>query len=114
MITRLALETAGYREFPNPMSRDAWDAKMFQKRFVDDNGTRYFINVGEYVWSQFSYVRSGPRFSYEPDVHLYTGNGDSLFRMVVQDEAALASVEALEIFVENIWTKLGAGYYETY
>lgn len=112
MITREALETAGYREFPNPMSRDAWDAKMFQKRFKDGQGTRYFINVGEYDWAQFSHLRSVTRFSYEPEITIYTGNGDSSFRMLVQDDGALASVEALEMFVENIWTKLGAGYYE--
>lgn len=112
MISRPSLETAGYRQCRNPMQRDDWNAWLFQKRFNDKQGTRYFIDVMEYDWQQFAHRLSDTRFSYEPHVTIYTGNGDASFRMIVQDDAACASIEGLEIFVENIWTKLGAGYYE--
>lgn len=112
VITREALEAAGYRPYPNPLRNDDWNAVLFQKRFKDEHGTRYFIDLIEYDWQKVAHFRDGPRFTYEPTISIYTGDGDTLFRMIVQDHAACASIRVLEMFVLEVWTKLGAGYYE--
>jgi hypothetical protein len=84
---------------------------LFQKRVRDDRGTRYFVDVYEYDWL---YLRPAdlPRFSYEAQVHFYTGDGDSMLKCTIQDDGAMTSPEALEEFVTDLYSKIGAGHYE--
>lgn len=110
MIDRESLVAAGYRE--HTMHNDGFNKVcLFQKRVRDDRGTRYFVDVYEYDWL---YLRPAdlPRFSYEAQVHFYTGDGDSMLNCTIQDDGAMTSPEALEEFVTDLYSKIGAGHYE--
>jgi hypothetical protein len=113
MLSRETLDAAGYKRNVNPMRRDNWDQFFYQKRFRDERGTRYFIDVYEYDWSILPRnTRTGPRFTYVAKIHFYTHEEDPLAVVEVQRDDAYDSTTALEAFVETIWTKLGAGHYE--
>lgn len=110
MIDRDSLWTAGYREFS--MDKDTFHKKtLFQKRVQDDKGTCYFVDVYEYDWFGMRGLDM-PRFSYEPQVYFYKGDGESMLVITVQDDAAKATPETLEAFVADLYTKIGAGHYE--
>jgi len=113
MITVETLESAGYTRYPNPTRDGAWNPWVWQKRFRDEVGTRYFIDVTQYDWHALPNVHSRPsRYSYEADVDLYDENEDTTMRVKVLSERATASVEALEAWVENLWRVTSSGYYE--
>ena len=113
MITVETLESAGYLVYPNPTRDGAWNPWVWQKRFRDEVGTRYFIDVTQYDWHALPACAARPvRYDYEVNVHLYDENEDTTMRVTVLSERATASVEALEAWVENLWRVTSSGYYE--
>ena len=111
MINKTALTDAGYRVYK---THD--DLTLFQKPVRDERGIRYFIDAYEYDWSKFPgvWMDTDREASYEVQVHLYkSGEQDDvlMLRIVVLDEDAKSSVQALEEYVDRLWHALNAGYY---
>jgi len=102
---------AGYRRYENPTRDGESNRWLFQKRVRDQQGTRYFIDIVEYDWSAYS-QRTGDRFSYEASVHYYVDDGLPTCVVSCQDDGANASIEALEAYFDQVWTRLELGYYE--
>lgn len=116
MLTEEALVESGYKRFRNPVADRLYpDFNQFgyQKRVSDEKGHRYFIDVIQYNWKSVPGY-PGPQLSYQPEVHLYTREGEALLRVIVLSETYCASVEALEAYVEQLWRTTGAGYYERF
>ncbi len=116
MLTEEALVESGYKRFQNPIP-DRLDPEFnrfgYQKRVSDSKGHRYFIDVIQYNWKNVPGY-PGPQLTYEPEVHLYTGDGQALIRVTVLNDAHSSSVEALEAYVDQLWRQTGAGYYERF
>lgn len=111
MITAEHLLAAGFRKYKNGMSNGAWNNWLFQKRIRDEKGTRYFIDVIQYDWSMYSH-RIGEPLAYEASVHFYTGDGEIYSVVTCMDDNIRNSIDAIEMFFDNMWSKLELGYYE--
>ncbi len=82
---------------------------LYQKRIEDDKGTKYFIDIYEYMLNLKDYpdyksyearlVTSLKNDTYNLNILLYGINDDT-------------SIEQLEKDIDEIWTKLGCDYYE--
>lgn len=106
-ITAMALEAAGYKKFNDGFSQHKlgdWYRCSYQKRFEDEYGIRYFISVIYYVANihgefldKFSpsvqFNRKGTVF----DVNMLHGK---------------ESLEEMEAFFYDLWTKMNVNYYE--
>ena len=102
MITEQDLLDHGYKRYKNPLNHGAVDHWFFQKRFTDDVGTRYFIDVYQYDWKHVSHgVRQD--ISYEARVNFYDADGMSILQCTIMDDGARESVEALEQFVDSLY-----------
>ena len=102
MINREELIKHGYKTYD---SDDLYNAVcLYQKRIKDDKGTKYFIDIYEYMLkSKDSYearlVTSLKDDTYSINILLYC----------IDDNT---TIEQLETDIEDIWTKLGCDYYE--
>lgn len=110
MITATQLESVGYRKYPNRLKQYA--RGMYQKRFDDTEGQKYFINFYEYdnrkdgrhlhpIMNIFSYSSSA-QFN---DRHGNTFNVECLTN---------DSIESVEAFFERVWRQLDCEYYELF
>ena len=116
MICRESLELNGYRKYPNPLAESRWNSWFYQKAVRDDQGIRYFIDIQEYNYTELPMagLQKGG-WKYEPDIVLYGPQvGECVLRVKVCDISATASVASLEAYVDQLWHKLGCGYYELY
>lgn len=103
----------GYKQYP-PISLFYSDSvvAMFQKRFDDDFGKRYFINVLK--WSH-DYIPVNRRdewwkpFSYEYEVSVTMSDNDNGLDLKFHSSWTL---EEVENFMEDFFTKMKPNYYE--
>lgn len=111
------LEAAGYKWF-----EDTWKNSLrgFQKRFRDDNGTKYFITG--YHWN-FGLVypdRADDRDQYSFDVQFTVDKGgksqtiDLRYSadMLPNEWRPVTTLKEVEEFYEKAWKDFGAEYYE--
>lgn len=83
---------------------------LYQKRIKDDKGTKYFIDIYEYMLKSNKY--HDDYRSYE--ARLVTSLKDDTYSLnillyCIDDNT---TIEQLEKDIEDIWTKLGCDYYE--
>lgn len=102
MINRKELIKHGYKTYDSDVLYNAMC--LYQKRIKDDKGTKYFIDIYEYMLkSKDSYearlVTSLKDDTYSINILLYC----------IDDNT---TIEQLEKDIEDIWTKLGCDYYE--
>lgn len=104
----------GYKPYsPTGLDNDSIVAK-FQKRFDDDFGKKYFIDVSK--WSQY-YVPESRRDSWwTPYVYEY-----DVYTSMNEDENPIYlkfgtswSLEQVEDFMENFFEKIKPNYYESW
>ena len=103
----------GYKQYP-PISSfyNDYIVAMFQKRFDDDFGKKYFINVLK--WSH-DYVPQCRRdewwspFSYEYEVQVTIGKNENGLDLKFHSSWTL---EEVENFIENFFEKMQPNYYE--
>ena len=101
----------GYKKYP-PTYYSNYVVAMFQKRFDDDFGKKYFINVLK--WSH-DYVPTCRRdewwepFSYEYEVQVTMSENDNGLDLKFHSSWTL---EEVEIFIEEFFEKMKPNYYE--
>ena len=102
----------GYKKYP-PTHYSDYVVALFQKRFDDDFGKKYFINVLK--WSH-DFVPTYRRdkwwtpFSYEYEVQV-TMLGDDEKSLDLQFHSSW-TLEEVENFIEDFFVKMKANYYE--
>lgn len=108
MINREELIKHGYKTYDSDGLYNA--VCLYQKRIKDDKGTKYFIDIYEYMLkSKDNYDKCK---SYE--ARLVTSLKDDTYSLnillyCIDDNT---TIEQLEKDIDDIWTKLGCDYYE--
>ena len=102
MINREELIKHGYKTYDSGVLYNA--IRLYQKRIKDDKGTKYFIDIYEYMLKS--------KDSYE--ARLVTSLKDDTYSInilfyCIDDNT---TIEQLEKDIEDIWIKLGCDYYE--
>lgn len=113
MVDERLLER-GYKQYkPTPFDNESIVAR-FQKRFDDDFGKKYFIDVLK--WSQ-EYVPVDRRdkwwkpFVYEYDVQVSVGENENPINL---EFFSSWTIEDVEEFMENFFEKMQPNYYESW
>lgn len=106
----------GYKEYlPTPVFDNESIVKKFQKRFDDDFGKKYFIDVAK--WSH-DYVPVHRRdkwwipFSYE--YHLYVSMFGEEEKPIYLQFGTSWTLEEVEKFAEDFFDKMEPNYYESW
>lgn len=106
----------GYKEYkPNPVLDSNSIVKKFQKRFDDDFGKKYFIDVTK--WSH-DYVPVSRRdkwwtpFSY--GYHLYVTMFGEEEKPIYLEFGTSWTLEEVEKFAEDFFNKMEPNYYESW
>lgn len=106
----------GYKEYlPNPVLDNESIVKKFQKRFDDDFGKKYFIDVAK--WSH-DYVPVSRRdkwwtpFSYA--YHLYVSMFEEEEKPIYLEFGTSWTLEEVEKFAEDFFNKMEPNYYESW
>lgn len=105
----------GYKEYkPTPVLDNESIVKKFQKRFDDDFGKKYFIDVAKWSHDYVPVSRRGKwwtQFSYA--YHLYT----SMFeeeKPIWIELGTSWTLEEVEKFAEDFFTRMEPNYYESW
>lgn len=98
MITQDQLTTAGYRKYP-PTGRQ-YATAMYQKRFDDAEGKKYFIQFYEYA--AIGYLDPNVRHHYGGDAQFKDRYGNTFNVECLTNE----SIEQVEDFFESVWSLL--------
>lgn len=111
MITREDLIASGYKPFTSKILSQYSD-KGYQKCLRDEKGKKYYITLIEYDWDQFpeAVQQKGYRYSYAPETQFNTQDGTVFDLQMLSPE----SIEQMEVFFEDVWTKMNCQYYELY
>lgn len=117
-ITDEELINKGYNRYDPTQFDNRWVCDRFQKRFDDDNGKKYFIDFVKYDntdviehekkrgVSNPDYI---PLYSYEIETQL--NKDDKAFNIELLSHWN-DSLDEVEQFIDEIWTKLKLDYYE--
>lgn len=104
----------GYKQYnPTPFDNSSVVAR-FQKRFDDDFGKKYFIDVLK--WSQ-EYVPVNRRdkwwkpFVYEYETQITMGENENSINL---EFFSFWTIEEVEEFMENFFEKMQPNYYESW
>lgn len=108
MINRQMLVDSGYID-----QGPYYGRKLFQKKFSNHRGVKYFIDIYEYNWELIGVSNREPPFSYQPEITFYDFNCSQLFTMTVTNQDVTKDIDSLEAFVDNVWHTLNLGYYST-
>lgn len=92
---------------------------LLQKKFVDEEGIRYFITVYTYDRTKVKhYLHNGDetierdgRYGYMPHVQFNLGNGKPFFEITMN---AINSIQEVETYYEDFWCTLLKPYCERY
>ena len=104
----------GYRKYPSTPLDDEYIVARFQKRFDDDFGKKYFIDVLR--WSH-DYVPTFYRennwepYSYEYEIHFSMYEEEKSLNLKFFNSWTL---EEVEIFAEDFFNKMKPNYYESW
>lgn len=103
----------GYRKFnPIPRIDNEHVVARFQKRFDDDFGKKYFINVVKWDNSYIPETHRGnwyKLYSYEYDTQFSIGKDDNALDMTFHSSWTL---EQVEDFIESFFKRMKPNYYE--
>ena len=90
------LINAGYREFKDPLNNSDYG---MQKRFRDEKGTKYFINV-------YAYSHNGVE-SFQPEIQYSEGKNPTMNVTLFSED-----LNVIEGMFEALWNFLDKPYYE--
>jgi hypothetical protein len=104
----------GYKQYqPTALDSDIVVA-CFQKRFDDEHGKKYFINVKKNDMSFIPESHRGDywkKFSYDYEVQVTFGEDE---RAVNLEMFSGWSIEQVEKFMDEFFEKMGPNYYESW
>lgn len=102
---------AGYKRYNNHMYKSA--DFLLQKRFDDEIGKKYFIDIWVYEHFNKVYFSNNPGLkpvSFQPEVQFQRGEDMTLdFTLHMKQDSDIADVEQQ---VEHLWVLLEKPYYE--
>ena len=104
------IEKAGYKRFDYLPLFHEGATTFWQKRIVDDIGKKYFIDVYRYDFPEHPYTGDKIPTSYEFSMQ-FCKDGDAL-NVELLSSWNDKSIEEIEAFIEEMWTKLNLDYYE--
>ena len=101
----------GFREYPPTRFEHEGVEKIFQKRYDDDIGKRYFIDISK--WRGGTHPYTGDRFpeSYEYDTQLYSKNKHDAVDIKFHSSWELKDVED---YLKKLFNTGLFDYYETW
>ena len=97
----------GYKEYPPTPFHNSGIVKCFQKRFDDDNGKKYFIDI--HKWDFSGYTDVPDPYPYEYSIQMYKGEDRNAVDLMFHSSWKVEDVEA---FVEKMFHEMGMEYYE--
>ena len=105
----------GYKEYPPTRFDNERIISIFQKRFDDDFGKKYFITVNKWSWEDIPESRRDEwykPFSYEYGVQVSMYEKESYINLkFFSDNWELEEVES---FMEDFFEKMEPNYYENW
>lgn len=101
-MTDQELLERGYTKYPPWRPNKEFCECLFQKRFDDERGKKYFINV-----DKWDFRSAGGNISYEGNVQMSTRDDDLTLTMTFHDWP----IEKIEEFTEWLWQQK-FDYYE--
>lgn len=111
MITSDQLLAAGYQK--HSVHHKQYATCLYQKRFDDKNGKRYFIRFYEYDNRQSKRLRGDhftADFTYSSDAQFKDGYGNTFNVECLTND----SIEQVEEFFERVWKHIPCNYYELF
>ena len=110
-MTDQELFDQGFYEYrPTPFDCDGVET-CFQKRYDDEYGKKYFINVKKWRAWKHPYTGEVTPPSYEYDVQLYKKDGHEAIDLLFHSCWTLSGVEA---YLEKLWNTGMFEHYETF
>jgi hypothetical protein len=106
-ITEKMILEHGYQEYRKSPYESECITKCWQKRFDDDIGKKYFINIHRWDLPPHPYTHEPTPTSYEFAVQL-NHNGKPIDFTLFSGW----TIEEAEAWVEDVWKKTGCDYYE--
>ncbi len=109
-------KAAGYRPYRDsfkdndeaykPLTRRMYQGSQ-QKRITDERGTRYFISVDLYDFT-VAQQKAGRSAS----AHVQFSTANEMAAVCDVSRSVEGSIEEVERFFADMWTRMGWGYYE--
>ena len=109
MMTDEYIIEKGYKEFKPTRFHSSDTSKCFQKRFDDDIGKKYFIDINKYNWNGLIPKEAEKNYTYEYEVQLYRKETHDAVDMTFHGSWELKDVED---FVKNMFKSGTLDYYE--
>lgn len=110
MIDGKNLEEHGYRKYRPTEFDSRFVVARYQKRFDDDIGKKYFIDVLEYDHSDIAQKYDiSDRYGNEFELYLTFGDDDKPMKILMYCGWTLEEAEKM---AEMMWNNLFANYYE--
>lgn len=112
MVVDEILTDRGYREYPKTVFDNDHVVARFQKRFDDEIGKKYFVNVVKLDCSYVPLDKRGNHWTpyiYEYECYLSMFDEDKPVKM---EFYAGWLVEEVEEYAEKVWQQMGHNYYE--
>lgn len=103
------LISKGYKKYkPTPFDQENFVVARFQKRFDDEIGKKYFINVVKYSWD-FIDESKRDTYIYEYEGQVSFGENKKSLNLRFSDAWA---IEEVEEYMEKLFKVMDANYYE--
>lgn len=99
----------GYKEYPKGVFAPYGVIRFFQKRFDDDIGKKYFINVNE--WDIGFPNGKGIMNGYSYEVQLYSKNAHAAIDLTFHSEW---DIDEVEKYVDELFSNGKFDYYEEF
>lgn len=97
----------GFKEFP-PKPIDPHNVRCFQKRYDDEYGKKYFININKWSSMRHPYTGVSLEVSYEYDVQLYKKGSHDPVDLLFHNGWTINDVEC---YIQALWD---TGLFEHY
>lgn len=107
MVTDQDFLSRGYKVYPPSAIDPEGVSKLFQRRFDDKNGIKYFITVRK--WKPYPPYIDHVRYEY--DIQLYKINDHAAVNLEFSNDW---SIETVEEFLDTMWNPETFDYYEEF
>lgn len=110
---RIDFTERGYHQFKPSSLHNPNISRCWQRRFEDDVGKKYFIDINEWdnaeMKAHMSHPENCPDFSYEYELQMYAKDTHDAINLTFLSSW---DIERVEAFVEKLWATGEFDYYE--